>query len=337
MADKHAKNEGHVGEELIMRRAAFDRDAEAIAYSSTAFRARRRLVLYDLLGELPARQRVVTGRTLAVDDREGYVVERLELDLNGLEPVPAVLLKPARVTGGSLPLVIYHHAHWDDYATGKEEVLLGRPAMQSPPYGVALVNSGRAVLALDHWCFGERRRNSESALFKQMLWQGQVLWGAMVYDGLKALDYACARPDLDASRIAVMGMSMGATMSWWTAALDERIKVCVDLSCMTDFDELIADNGLDRHGIYYYVPNLLSEFTTAHINALIAPRPHLTAVGTKDPLTPPRGVDRIDAAMKAVYAAHGRPTAWRLHRYDVGHEETADMRHEVLRFLDEWL
>lgn len=337
MAAKPAKNEGGVDEKLMMRRAAFNPHAEVDMYTDAAFVEGRRRVLYDLLGELPPRDRAVTGQTIHVDDRDGYLVERLELNLNGLEPVPAVLVKPAGALKAALPVVIYHHAHWDDYETGKEEALRGRAAMQMPPYGPALVDRGRAVLAIDHWCFGERKGNVESALFKQMLWQGQVLWGAMVYDGLKAVDYACQRPDLDISRIAVMGMSMGATMSWWTAALDRRIKVCVDLCCMTDFDELIADDGLDRHGIYYYVPNLLSEFTTAHINALIAPRPHLTLVGTRDPLTPPRGVDKVDAAMTAVYTAHDALPAWQLRRYDAGHEETPAMRRAVMRFLDEWL
>ena len=58
---------------------------------------------------------------------------------------------------------------------------------------------------------------------------------------------------------------MGSTMAWWTAALDERIKVCVDVCCLTDFQALIETGGLDGHGIYYYVPGLLKHFTTAQI------------------------------------------------------------------------
>ena len=59
-------------------------------------------------------------------------------------------------------------------------------------------------------------------------------------------------------------------MAWWTAALDERVKVCVDLCCLTDFQALIDDKGLSRHGMYYYVPALLNHFTAAQINELIA-------------------------------------------------------------------
>ena len=82
---------------------------------------------------------------------------------------------------------------------------------------------------------------------------------------------------------------MGSTMAWWLAALDERVKVCVDLCCLTDFAALIETRGLDGHGIYYYVPRLLKHFTTAEINALIAPRPHLALAGNYDRLTPSPG------------------------------------------------
>lgn len=68
---------------------------------------------------------------------------------------------------------------------------------------------------------------------------------------------------------------MGGTMAWWSAALDERIKVCIDICSLTDYQTLIDVNGLSHHGIYYYIHGLLKHFTSTDINALIAPRPHL--------------------------------------------------------------
>ena len=32
---------------------------------------------------------------------------------------------------------------------------------------------------------------------------------------------------------------MGSTIAWWLAALNERIKVCVDINCLTDFHTLL--------------------------------------------------------------------------------------------------
>ena len=56
-----------------------------------------------------------------------------------------------------------------------------------------------------------------------MLWHGQVMWGMMVYDSIRAVDYLVSRDDVDPGRIATMGISMGSTMAWWAAALDTRI------------------------------------------------------------------------------------------------------------------
>ena len=76
------------------------------------------------------------------------------------------------------------------------------------------------------------------------------MWGMMVYDSLRALDYLRQRPELDPGRVGTLGLSMGSTMAWWVAALDPRVKVCVDLCCLTDFAALIATRALEAHGLY---------------------------------------------------------------------------------------
>lgn len=96
---------------------------------------------------------------------------------------------------------------------------------------------------------------------------------------------------------------------------------------------LLAKKGLRLHGVYYYVPALLKYFTTADINALIAPRAHLALAGLRDPLTPVEGLDVVDDELERVYADAGHPERWKLLRYDVAHQETAEGRREILAFL----
>lgn len=296
----------------------------------------RRTELYGLLGDLPPRDRKIKWSLVREEPAEKYVCEKLVLDLNGLEDVPAYFIKPRNATG-RLPAILFNHSHGGNYVIGKRELLKGREYMARPPYADDLTARGYAVLCIDHWVFGERRGRTESALFKQMLWEGRVMWGMMVYDSLKALDYLVTRDDVDANRIATVGMSMGSTMAWWLAALDERIKVCIDICCLTDFAALIETGHLDAHGVYYYVPSLLKHFTTAQINALIAPRPHLALAGNMDVLTPAKGLDRIDDELKKIYAQAGAADAWKLSRFDVSHQETPQMRAEVLNWLGRWL
>ena len=176
-----------------------------------------------------------------------------------------------------------------------------------------------------------------SANFKEMLWNGQVMWGMMVFDSLKAIDYLCTRDDIDETRIATLGMSMGSTMAWWLAALDTRIKVCIDICCLTDFQALIETGNLSQHGIYYYVPSLLKHFTTTEINSLIAPRPHLALAGNNDPLTPTKGLDKIDKELSEIYRNENAPDAWKMVRHNVGHLETRAMRQEIVNFLNKWI
>jgi len=293
----------------------------------------QRSLLYQLLGDLPDRERPISCTKISEEQRDSYIVETLLLDLNGIEAVPAYFTRP-RESSSRLPVILYNHAHGGEYAIGKEELLDGRGGLQKPAYGEAFAKAGYAALCLDTWAFGERRGRSESTIFKQMLWHGQVMWGMMVYDSLRAVDYLVSREDIDASRLGTLGLSMGSTMAWWLAALDTRVKVCVDLLCLSDFHSFLdKPQALDGHGVYYFVPSLLKHFDTASINSLIAPRAHLALAGNYDTLTPPEGLDRIDAALRAVYAEAGAPQVWQLLRYETGHYETAIMRHEAMQFL----
>jgi dienelactone hydrolase len=295
----------------------------------------RRQELYALLGPLPEVQGPPAARLVAREEHAGYVLEKLVMDLNGIEDVPAYLALPRESTAAPLPVVVYNHA-WN-FELGKNELLQGGASAQLRPYVEPLTAAGYAVFCADMWSCGDRRGKTESALFKELLWQGQVLWGFRVFDTLRAVDYLAERPELDSGRIATLGKSMGSTMAWWAAALDTRIRVCVDLCCMTDFQALIDVDGLDRHAIYYYVPGLIRRFETAEINALIAPRAHLCLAGRYDNLTPEVGLERIDAALRRVYAEAGAPDAWKMIVYGTGHVETAAMRAEVMAFLAERL
>jgi hypothetical protein len=296
----------------------------------------RRKQLYSLLGRLPEHGRKIKAEKIAEENRERYALEKLVLDLNGIETVPAFFVKPCKGPK-RFPVILYNHAHGGNYALGKDEMLIGRDSLSDPPYAEQLTSMGYAALCIDHWAFGERYGRTESEIFKEMLWRGQVMWGMMVYDSIKAIDYLSSRDDVNIMRLATVGLSMGSTMAWWTAALDTRVKVCVDICCMTDFDAIIESRGLDGHGIYYYVPDLLSHFSTTDINALIVPRPHLSLAGNYDLLTPPAGLDRVDSGMQNAYKDAGASEAWKMLRYDIGHMETAEMRVRVIEFLKKWL
>ncbi len=292
----------------------------------------RRADLYGLLGRLPPRDRQVSATLVSTEDRGAYTLEKLVLDLNGIEAAPAYFARP-KGASGKLPTVLFNHSHGGGYTIGKTEFIEGREYMGKPPYAEFLTSLGYNALCFDAWIFGERSGRAELDMFKDMLWHGQVLWGMMVYDALKAVDYLHTRPDVDTQRLATVGMSMGSSTAQWLGALDPRIKVVVDICCLTDWHTLVEVGGLKGHGIYYYVPDLLNHFTTAQMNALTAPRPHLALAGNQDALTPAAGLEKVDQELQKVYTAAGKPENWKLLRYDGGHFENPTMREEIHRWL----
>lgn len=299
----------------------------------------RRTELWSLLGDLPEKRKP-EGRILGSERVDGATIEHWVLDLNGVEEVPAWLLLPDK-RRELAPGLLYIHSHGGYYNSGKDELFRGAGSAL-PPYGPDLVARGVMTLAIDSWCFGERQHNADGSTgereaFCEMLWKGQNLFGMMMFDEYQAFTWLADRNDVDAQRLGALGMSMGATKAWWLAALDERVRLCIDICCLTDFDALLANGDVRRHGIYYYVPSLLKHFSAAEINALITPRPHLSVNGRKDHLTPPEGVERIRDYLTTEYRKFGAESDCRIEMFDCGHEELPEMRALTLEWLERHL
>ncbi len=315
-------------------------DAKMKSRDFAAFQRKRRKELWSLLGELPWAHKPGPAQVVRIENHDGYTLERLVLDLNGKEPVPAILLIPDKRRQNLAPGLLYIHWHGGMYDLGKEQLLKGVEAQ--PAYAPVCAEKGLVTLAIDSWCFGERKharvgRTGEEDAFKLMLWKGQVLYGMMMFDELRALDYLASRPEVDPTRLGALGMSMGATKAWWLAALDARVRLCLDVCCLTDFDALIKEQNLKGHGIYYYVPSLLKHFSTSQINELIVPRPRLSVNGRKDDLTPPEGVEAVRNYLEPLYRRFGRQADCSIELYDCAHHELPEMRKRIVEWMDRFL
>jgi dienelactone hydrolase len=231
----------------------------------------------------------------------GCLVEHFEFDNGAGAVVPGLHIRPENVTG-RLPGILYCHWHGGEYDVGKREVFEARhtPTMPAPE----LAKRGYAVLAVDAYCFGERNGRGpgsdekggagELTASKYNLWFGRTLWGMMLRDDLIALDLLASWPGVDAGRLGVTGISMGATRSWWLMALDERLRAGVAVACLTRYQDLIAAGLLKAHGIYYYVPGMLQHFDTEAVVSLIAPRAALFLNGDRDEGSPVEGIRAIE-------------------------------------------
>lgn len=305
-----------------------------------------RAQLWQILGKLPPRPRVPTIRTLSREDRGDYTLEKFEFDNLAGATVPGYLLLPKHTTG-KVPGILYCHWHGGHYDVGKEELF--RTNATPVATGPALAKAGYAVIAIDAYCFGERNgagpggpaekgSAGEMTASKFNLWVGRSLWGMIVRDDLMALDYLCSRPEVDATRVGVTGISMGATRTWWAMALDERLKAGVAVCCLTRYRDLTLAEGLKYHGIYYFVPGMLNYYDTEAVVALAAPRPLLFQSGETDEGSPVEGIRTIEGVVRKAYKLYKKEDAFESRIYPgVGHVYLPEMWERTLAWLDKAL
>ncbi len=321
----------------------------AVPATKAAWEKQRRQVreqLWELLGKLPPRPKRPKVETLSQEDRGDYVVEKFQFDNDAGATVPGYLLRPKDLHGKA-PAILACHWHGGEYAIGKEELFQAKHTPEPP--GPAFAKRGFVVLGIDAYCFGERSSHGpggqsgaggagEMSASKFNLWVGRTLWGMMLRDDLMALDYLASRPEVDARRIGVTGMSMGATRSWWLMALDERIRTGVAVACLTRYQNLIEQEQLKAHGIYYFVPNMLNHFDTEAVVALLAPRSALFMNGDQDDGSPPDGIRTIEQVVRRAYQVYGKESEFQSFIYPgQGHVYTPEMWAKTLAWMTERL
>lgn len=270
-----------------------------------------------------------------VVQEDGYAVERLRFVTAEGEAVHGVLTRP--VTAGRWPALLYIHAHGARYDIGADELLDGRPALLGP-LGPEFARRGFVTLMIEMPAFGTRAEPNESARTKACLWRGRSLAGQLMGEQQAAFEWLAAREDVAADRIGVFGLSMGATLGYWLAAVEPRIACVAHLCCYVDFETLIETGAHDLHGIYLTIPGLLEIASNGAIAGMVAPRPQLIAIGDEDPLTPPAAVDRALAETRAAYVQAGAAERLTVLREpQSGHVETPAMRAAVFAFLERYL
>ncbi|MBW6423788.1 dienelactone hydrolase family protein [Rhizobium sp. XQZ8] len=269
--------------------------------------------------------------------RDGYILERLRFQLSDSTEVRGFLTRPSAgfITRG--PAIVYAHAHGARWDIGASELVDGRPALLNAP-GPVLAREGYVMLCIDMPTFGERAGVTEDEAAKAALWHGKTLFGQMVSEQAAALTWLASRPEVDPKRIGVTGLSMGATLAYFLAAVDPRVKANAHLCCYADFAALVRTGAHNHHGHYLTVPGLLKETSIGEIAGLVAPRAQLICIGWDDPLTPPEAVDIAFAETEAVYLkAEALGALVFLPEAGVGHKETPAMRRAVLGFFKGYL
>jgi hypothetical protein len=129
--------------------------------------------------------------------------------------------------------------------------------------------------------------------------------GLRVFDARRLVDYLETRPEADTRRLGAMGISGGGMHTFFSTAIDERIRACVISGYYSTFKDSILAMS---HCTCNFVPGLAKFGEMYDLVGLIAPRPLLVEAGTYDMIFPIEAVKHsVLIARSKVYTAFGIP------------------------------
>lgn len=322
------------------RRVLATPDEDVTAMSGTA-RPLDRTRLQRLLGAVPAARPPLSPQRIESVDLGDVVREKVSYAVERGERVPAWMFIPAQ-GGPRFPAVLCHHQHGGEFKVGKD----GPAGLASTPdqhYALELARRGYVTLAPDALCFNERQdpagklKDGAYERFEALhrLTEGKTLQGKYVWDARRALDYLEARPEVDRSRVGMIGHSLGGQETLFTAAADTRIRAAVSSCGFASLRTLKRDRI--PHNFALFVPGLAEHGDYGAVLALVAPRPFLVAARTRDPIFPVDGVEETVATARRAYRARRADDRLGTFYEDGPHEFSPTMREAAYAWLDRWL
>jgi dienelactone hydrolase len=156
-----------------------------------------------------------------------------------------------------------------------------------------------------------------------------------IWDGMRALDYLCERPEVDPKRIGCTGNSGGGTLTSYLMALDDRI-ICAAPGCyLTSFKRLLEKAGpQDAEQCIYN--QIAKGFDHADYIVARAPKPTLMLTATND-FFDIRGAWDSFREAKRIYGKMGFPERVELLEANEEHGFTATLRIGMARWMRRWL
>ena len=116
-------------------------------------------------------------------------------------------------------------------------------------HGLWFAVNGYVCLVVDTLQLGEIAGMHHGTYREGRWWwhdRGYTPAGVECWNGIRGIDYLVSRPDVDAEKIGVTGISGGGATTVWMAAADDRVKVAVPVSRHERSRELRDGQGHQR-------------------------------------------------------------------------------------------
>lgn len=273
--------------------------------------------LLELLGAFP--DRVCLNAEVEYSVEDGNLIrERVVFDSEEFMSVPCIVLRPKNMPQDHKnAAIICSHGHG---VSGKECVsgmrcntaVIEAIEVMNYNYAQQMAEAGYLTISPDLRAFGERldvrdikadNDDSCNINFIKGVIGGIYTLTLNIWDIKCCIDYLETRNEVDPSRIGMMGLSQGGTMTTFASAVDRRIKAADIIGYVNPWYEFgIKDANFCGSQI---VPDIYKYFDTHDIAGLIAPRPLLLEMGIYDDCFPLQYLLKGYEGVKRIYEAAG--------------------------------
>ncbi len=300
-----------------------------------AYQKRRREFLHWTLGEMPQRS-PLNARVVGTIQDDGFTIEKVLFESQPGFHVTASVYRPQG--DGPFPAILHPVGHAEN---GKAYAAYQRANR-------LLARNGFVVLCFDPIGQGERKQlfaadgksiQRASGEHQQLgvapILLGRGLGSYMVWDGVRALDYLCSRPDVDRHRIGCTGNSGGGNLTSYLMAYDDRIAAAAPGCFMTTHRHKNESPGPGDAE-----QNLFAQIRDGfdHPDFILsrAPKPTLILAATND-FVPIEGTWEAFRQAKRVYSQLGYPERVELIEANAKHGFSRRLREGAVRFFARWL
>jgi dienelactone hydrolase len=276
-------------------------------------------------------------RVFEQTDLGEYTRMRISFVADSGDRVPAWLLIPNDLPG-PVPALLALHQTTDPWSVGKDEPAGVETDGADPgmAYAAELTSAhGFVTLAPDYPGFGEYDVDPYALGYASGTMKG-------IRNHLRAVDLLRSLPQVDPSRIGVIGHSLGGLNAIFVAAFDERIRVIVSSCGFTTFEKY-RRGDLAAWAAPVFMPRIHTRyddeaaampFDFTEVIGTLAPRAFFANSPTSDAVFDYSGVDDAFAAASPVYRLF--QGARQLTRYHPpgGHGFSEDARAMAYEFID---
>lgn len=203
-------------------------------------------------------------------------------------------------------------------------------------YGREVLRAGFAALAPCNVTEAAPR----ARLHRLCLLLGKTLWGLEIAKIRRFIDYLETRPEVDASRVGMWGISLGGAYTLFTAPLEPRIRASIITAWFNHRVKKMAVDDpryscfLSLQEEHIFIPGWLREFSDSDLISLICPRPVMSQTGKADAIAWWPFVEEEFVAAREHYERLGVAERITLDLHEGGHEIRVD---SGLAFLQRWL